>query len=370
VKKTFSILLILSAFTIILGSWGSTGHRKINGAAYLSFNQQMQDFLLWSSFLADHASDADYRKQNDPNEGPKHYIDINNYYAFLLQGRIPQTLDSVVNLYGSSFVYGNGILPYATIATVNLLKQSFESNNMEAAKTAAADLGHYVADGHMPLHITSNYDGDETGNSGIHSRYESSMINTYEDELFYSGDSISVIPDVTAYVFNYIYTNHTYVDSVLDADTYAHSTTGSTNSSAYKQALWNETKGFTTMLFKQASHSLTELIYTAWVNAGSPSITANAIEEYEASHGNYLGQVFPNPFTNSTRIKYSLLEKESVKIQLHDNSGKIIQILVDENKEKGSHEFEWTPNQLPEGMYLLVMKAGNTIKYRKIIHLN
>jgi len=369
-KKNIYYILILSALSIILGSWGSTGHRIISAKASLSFNQQMQDFQLWSSFLSDHASDADDRKQDDPNESPKHYIDIDNYYVFLLQGRIPQTLDSLVNLYGSSFVYGNGILPYATISTVELLQHSFETNNMEAAKIAAADLGHYLADGHMPLHITSNFDGDQTGNSGIHSRYESSMINAYENEIIYAGDSISAIPDVTAYIFNYIYTNHTFVDSVLEADTYAHSIAGNTNSSAYKQLLWNETKGFTTKLFKQASHSLTELIFTAWINAGSPSITSNDIEEYEATHGNYLGQVFPNPFNTNANIKYSLKDNGSVRIELRDMSGKIIDVLLNEYKSAGSYEFEWTPGKLPPGTYLLVMKAGDTARYRKIIHLN
>jgi hypothetical protein len=40
----------------------------------------------------------------------------------------------------------------------------------------AADIGHYVADMHQPLHLTRNYNGQLTGNYGIHARYEGQMI--------------------------------------------------------------------------------------------------------------------------------------------------------------------------------------------------
>ena len=369
-KKSISYILMFSALAILLGSWGATGHRKISTDASLSFNQQMQDFNLWTSFLADHASDADDRKTSDPNEKPKHFIDIDSYYAFLVQGRIPQTLDSMVNLYGNSTVYANGILPYATIATVNLLQQCFEARDLDNAKIVAADLGHYVGDGHMPLHITQNYNGQETGNTGIHSRYESTMIDAYVDQIIYTGDSIAVVPDVTAYVFNYIYKNYTFIDSVLQADTYAHNHAGNIHSPEYTAALWDQTKGFTTQLFKRASHSFCELMYTAWVNAGSPSLTASAIEEYETAHGSYLGTGFPNPFGKSTKIKYSIHENCSVSLQIRDLAGKPIEDLLHEYKTKGSYEMEWVPGNLPAGIYILVMHAGNSVRYRKLVHLN
>ena len=369
-KTKYCYLLVITALVFLTGSWGTTGHRKISSCAPLSYNQEMQDFNLWNSFLADHASDADKRKNQDPNESPKHFIDIDNYYAFLLQGRIPQTLDSVVNLYGSSFVYSSGILPYATVSTVDLLQHYFELNDIENAKIVAADLGHYVGDGHMPLHITQNYNGDQTGNSGIHSRYESNMIGDYVDQIIYTGDSVRVIDDVTSYVFHYLYTNYTYIDSVLQADNYAKNVSGgSTNTDTYYAALWDKSKGFTTTLFKNASHSLTELIYTAWVKAGKPSISANAIEEYEVTHGSYLAQASPSPFDHELNIRYSLIDKEEVDMQVRDMNGKIIANLLHTTKDKGNYDFVWDSGSLASGVYFLVMKTGDSMRVRKIIHL-
>ncbi|NVO21183.1 MAG: T9SS type A sorting domain-containing protein [Bacteroidetes bacterium] len=369
-KKNLSYILVITVLALLTGGWGSYGHKKISEASALSYNQEMQDFNLWASFLADHASDADYRKQDDPNESPKHYIDIDSYYAFLLQGRIPQTLDSVTGLYGHTFVYDNGILPYATVATVDLLQHFFELNDLENAKVVAADLGHYVGDGHMPLHITKNYDGDETGNHGIHSRYESTMIRKFVDQIIYTGDSVSVVPDVTSYVFKYIYNNYKYIDSVLLADDYATAIAGgATNNDIYTTALWDKSKGFTTQLMKNASHSLTELIYTAWVKAGKPSISANAIEEYEMAHGSYLAQLTPNPFENSAKIRYSLIENNLVDIKVLDLSGKLVDQLLHENKSKGYYELEWNPGNIAPGVYYMVMTTEDSMRVRKIVHL-
>ena len=273
-NKNLLLKIFLPAIALILISWGSTGHFKINTGASLSFNAQMSQFLDWTTTLADHASDADIRKSTDPTEAPKHYLDIDTYTEFILTGRIPQTLDSVILVHGSTFVYNNGILPWATMITFDSLRNCYARRDWNKAVLFAADLGHYVADGHMPLHITENYDGQLSGNSGIHSRYETTMVNSYIGQITYTGMNISVIPNVNHYIFSYLYANYNYVDSVLAADNYAKAASGgSTTSSVYKTALWDKTKGFTIPLFRNASHALTELIYTAWVQAGSPAMT-------------------------------------------------------------------------------------------------
>ena len=101
---TFTILTI----SILLISWGSTGHKKINYNCTLSFNQDMNQFLTWATSLQSHASDADDRKSSDPNEAPKHYIDIDAYADFNMYHRIPQTWDSIVAAHGQSYVISKG----------------------------------------------------------------------------------------------------------------------------------------------------------------------------------------------------------------------------------------------------------------------
>jgi hypothetical protein len=370
-KKFFLSALSLFALAFLLISWGATGHRKISESASLSFNPQMQDFQSWVGFLRDHASDADDRKYIqpiDPTESPKHFIDIDNYSVFVTTGRIPQTLDSVNAIYGTATVLRNGILPWATKTAFDSLRNCMQRRDFAKAQIFAADLGHYVADGHMPLHITRNYDGQYSGNTGIHSRYETAMINAYISQIIYTGDSISEISDVNQYIFDYLYTNNGYCDSVLMADTYA-KTQGSVSSTAYNTALWAKTHNFTVLLFKRASHALAELIYTAWVQAGSPSLLSPAsTSNLEAFSNTVLAQNTPNPFSSTTHINYILKENAKVLMQVQNSYGITIDTLVDDNLPSGTHYCEWTPNTIPAGLYYLVLNTGKSIQVKKMVY--
>jgi hypothetical protein len=357
------------ALSLLFISWGYTGHEKISHEAYLSYPQEMSEFFSWTDYLAAHASDADERKAWDPNEGVKHYIDIDNYQQFINMGTIPQTLDSVINIYGYNFVYNQGVLPWATLTTFDSLVACMARHDWNKAKFFAADLSHYVADGHMPLHITRNYNGQYSGNSGIHSRYESTMISSYISEISYGGFDLQVIGNVNQYVFDYLYTNYTYVDSVLMADDYAQSISGNTSSLAYKQALWDKSKGFTILLFSKASHSLAELIYNAWLLAGSPSMTASTHEISGNDLQPVLHQNIPNPFKTSTVIQYSLPDNMEVQMFIRNSEGMMVDTLVNGHKTEGEYTIEWNPCNMPAGIYYLVFHGGRFVEVRKLILL-
>lgn len=361
-----SVSILALAFTLI--SWGSTGHYKINTASGLSFNSEMAQFNVWVSLLAEHASDADIRKAWDPDEGPKHYIDIDNYPEFLSSGHIPTTLDSAIALHGSNFVYDNGILPWATLTSFDSLQACFERQDWEMAVLFAADLGHYIADGHMPMHITRNYNGQFTGNTGIHSRYESGMVNTYISQFIYEGSEPAMIGDVTNFVFDYLYETYPFVDSILAADDYAYALAGNTNSSTYKQALWEKTESFTIPLFSRSSHALATLIYTAWVNAGSPDMSPSAIHDQYANKTGKLVQSAPNPFTSSTKISFQLNRQTAVKLMVYDLNGRMVAYLSEGMMNSGEHQLEWWPVDLESGLYLLVLQTENSTDSQKVLY--
>ncbi len=316
--KPYTLLLLIAV--IALSGWGSKGHRRISQYMAPALPATMS-FLGtdWTAYVAGHASDADYRKEMDPNESPRHYIDIDNYPEFVQTGRIPQTFDSIVAKYGYSFVIGEGILPWATQATFDSLKSCFQRRDWNRSAYFAADLGHYVGDGHMPLHITANYNGQMTGQYGIHSRYETSMISRYESQLSYVADTaIYLTGSTNDYIFNYLYTNHLYVDSVLEADNSATSLTGSTNSDAYYQALWEGTGEFTIRLMGNASHTLATLIYTAWVQAGSPVFNPSGMGEAQP----VMLTAYPNPADRYVIFPVKLnAGNHAVLIEVYDRLG-------------------------------------------------
>lgn len=358
----------------MLISWGKTGHYRIGHSVSLFLNSEMLQFSHWPALLAGHGSDADYRKGNDPEEGPKHYIDLDNYPEFNSTGRIPSTLDSIYAVHHPNFVKSQGYLPWATLTAYDSLRACFERRDWDKAVLFAADMGHYVGDGHMPLHLTRNYNGQFTGNDGIHSRYESDMINAYSSEIIFGGDSISFIGDVTKYIFDYIYQNYTFVDSVISADDYADSLAGNTWSSTYRAALWEKTSGFTIMLFRQSSRSLSELIYTAWVEAGRPSMYPSSIEgqtmidEYGAGNRISLARNYPNPFKYSTQIRYTGDGRSEIKLQVIDASGRLVAELAEGTPGEGSHSLEWSPAGQGAGVYYLVLSWKEGVEVREMIY--
>jgi len=368
IKKILITIISLSGL-IIFSGWGTVGHRKINQHAPASFPHSME-FLRasWTILLPAHGSDADKRKAWDPDEEVKHYIDIDNYPEFLLNGKIPQTYDSIVALHGESFVLDQGTLPWATLIAFDSLKNCFQRMDWNKAGLFAADLGHYIADGHQPLHLTRNYNGQYSGQDEIHSRYESKMIGTYQNEIVYQDDSaFHQIQDVRGYVFSYIYYNYQDLDSLLFADSTAYANAGYSYSSQYYSMLWDSTKSFTIDLFKRASYSLAGLIYTAWVQAGSPVMPANAIDEL-SSAGSFNLQNFPNPFSRETTIHFFIKHPNStVLLQIYNITGTLLTTLKDDKPGQGVNEIKWDATGYKPGIYYIRLKTDDEIETIKAV---
>ena len=133
----------------------------------------------------------------------------------------------------------------------------------------AADLGHYVGDAHQPLHVTANYDGAETGNNGIHSRYESTMLQSYNylNQISVAAKHVHFIPVPIDTNFAFITHGNSLVDSIMKADNYAKAIDPAYNSSYYA-ALWEKTGALTQNQIQDATVDLANLWFTAAVNAG------------------------------------------------------------------------------------------------------
>ena len=169
--------VIWFALLLLLCSWGEKGHQKINSSAPQFFPSALNNYKGWSEVLAAHGSDPDKRRRTDPSEEIRHYIDIDAYQDFVGTHKIVEGKQEAIDKYSKKFIIKNGTLPWVTDSTYQVLVKQFKAKDWKKVVLTAADLGHYVGDGHMPLHLTTNYDGQLTEQKGIHSRYESKMIN-------------------------------------------------------------------------------------------------------------------------------------------------------------------------------------------------
>jgi hypothetical protein len=352
-----TIIAISLILPLLFGGWGSVGHKIINTNITTCFPSTMSYFTSWSSSLASHASDADSRKSKDKTEAPKHYLDIENFSGWVANGWLPLAYDSAVVVYGTTQLTSDGILPWATLKAVDSLTGLFKAKNYTQAVLVAADLGHYVGDGHQPLHITANYDGDQTNQSGVHSRYETDMIKTNQSLLVYDPIPATYISDKASFVFDYINQNHKYVDSILIADKAG--------------TLWASTGAFTIKLLQNASYKTASLIYSAWVDAGSPDMTTGVEgEKNQIVDKNMTLSAFPNPFNPDVTIEYSIPESiannGNMNVSVYSPLGELVTTLADAPAASGTGRLHFNGSHLSSGVYYVVMKSGAETITKKI----
>ena len=328
-------------------------------------------FIQDSTFFGDHASDADYRKSTDPTEAPKHFLDIDAYPDWR---HLPHSEDSLIVLYGSSTVLTNGVLPWATVTCYDSVVAKLTRGDWVGGATAAADLGHYVGDGHQPLHVTANYDGQMTGNSGIHSRYETQMLSpsNYGNALFITPDSAVYVDNRLEYVFSYLYASNALVDSILHADTYAKAASGwsgtGTAPQAYYAALWLQVGGMTLDLMQHATVSVASLWLSAWVDAGLLKVNG-VVRGPTVAASFHLEQNFPNPFNPSTVIRYDLPVGGTVVLKVFTGDGREITTLVSGEQGAGVHEVRFDGTGRASGIYICELQLGRFVEVRKMLLL-
>ena len=354
----WQVLLVLSfAASGNAWGWGGTAHKFINQNAVVHLPSSLAQLAAQQEFLANHASDADNRKSADTAEAPKHYIDLESYPDF---PHLPANLASLIAQYGWATVKEIGILPWATAWSLDSLTAQLERGEMSKAYQTAADLGHYVADAHQPLHCTVNYNGQFTGNDGIHSRYESGMINLYQSLLTVSPDSARYVADPYAFALDYILRSLTFADSIMQADNAAKAASGwngfGTPPQSYYTVLWQQTQHMTTMLIQEATVHLACLWYTAWVNAGLV-VTLAANEPPVIPSAWVLFQNYPNPFNPSTVISFELPAVSQVDLRVFDVLGREVAVLADERRSAGIHSVHFDGSGLASGVYLYRLEA-------------
>jgi hypothetical protein len=111
----------------------------------------------------------------------------------------------------------------------------------------------------------------------------------------------------------------------------------------------------------------------------NPIITYSEEEEIKPE-GFYLFQNYPNPFNPSTKIKYtipaSLNPSEGgtlVRLAIYDVLGNEIATLINEEKQPGTYEVEFSPESSiknpASGVYFYQLKAGNFVDTKKMLLL-
>lgn len=294
-------LWFLLIFSVLSQAWGFYGHRRINRMAVFTLPPEMLSFYKQNiEYVTAHAIDPDKRRYASKNEAPRHYIDIDHYAKngedpFEL---VPKKWFDAVEKYSEDTLQAYGIVPWHISRMMNWLSKAFETGDANKILSISADIGHYIADAHVPLHTTENYNGQLTGQKGIHGLWESRIPELTADQFDYLVGRATYIDDPLESIWDVVKESHSYLDSVLlieknlsqiipSDQKYAFDTKGKSTVRDYSQYFalsYNNRMGnMVEERMTKAIYMVGCLWYTAWVNAGQPNLDqlGNKVNEEE-----------------------------------------------------------------------------------------
>jgi hypothetical protein len=157
------------------------------------------------------------------------------------------------------------------------------------------------------------------------------------------------------------------LDSILLADRYSAKVAGNSSSKIYTETLWNETNEFTELLLAKASHAFASLLYTAWVNAGSPKINKDK-DFLPGENENQIWQIKTSGFLKRfVKINLNSKTDSKVNISVYNKSGEYIETIVKSLNNSKPQNIEWKPNTKGKEIYFMVLKTENTFLIEKVV---
>lgn len=294
--KKILLLLITSVVCRSAYCWGFYAHRQINNYAVFLLPPEMM--LLYKpniDFLTEHAVDPDKRRYALAEEGPRHYIDIDHYGTYPYPG-LPRKWNEAVQKFSRDSLMQYGIVPWHVQVMLNRLTGAFREKNFSRIMKTSAELGHYIADAHVPLHANSNHNGQFSNQHGIHGFWESRVPELLaEKEFDFFIGKAQYISDPGKYIWDRVLESALASDSVLRFEKelserfppdgkYAFEARNGIivrqYSSAFTIAFDRKLNGMVERRMRLAIASVASFWFTAWVNAGQPDLKELAGQKF------------------------------------------------------------------------------------------
>ncbi len=273
-------------------SWGFYGHKKINRLAVFTLPQSILPFYkAHIEFVTEHAVDPDKRRYAVEGEDKHHYIDI-DHYGDLKKGEnpfeiVPKRWNTAVEKFTEDTLLEYGIVPWWIPKVFYRLVDAFKAKDVDRILRYSADIGHYIGDAHVPLHTTENYNGQLTGQKGIHGLWESRLPELFADNYDFWLGKATYRKNILNEAWAAVYGSHMAVDSVLTIEReltqefpsdkkYTYETRGriliKTYSKEFADAFHRRLNHMVERRMRRAIITVGSIWYSAWVKAGMPDL--------------------------------------------------------------------------------------------------
>lgn len=289
-QRLFAFLLFMAmALPQQAGSWGFWAHQHINRVAVFTLPEELFAFYRQHlDYITTHAVDPDKRRSSDPEEAPRHYIDL-DYYGPYPYDSLPRRWQEAVIRYTEDTLKAYGIVPWHVQRMYYRLVEAFREKNVDRILRLSADIGHYIADAHVPLHATLNYNGQLTGQHGIHSLLESRIPELFNEQYDFVVGPAQLFENPLNRIWEVVLQSGAAVDTVLamemqvrneipEAERQVLESRGNRQVKVYSREYAGRyhdlLNGLVERRMRASILAVGAFWYTAWVEAGQPDLSS------------------------------------------------------------------------------------------------
>ncbi|MCB0820465.1 MAG: S1/P1 Nuclease [Bacteroidetes bacterium] len=285
--KQISVIILFLLIALKSFAWGFWAHKRINRMAVFTLRDDLFTFYKENiEYLTEHAVDPDKRRYAVKNEAARHYIDVDRYGDHPFDS-LPKYWGRAVEKYTEDTLMAHGIVPWHIDRMLQRLTKAFADKDYTKILRNSADLGHYIADAHVPLHCTKNYNGQLTNQNGIHAFWESRLPELFSQDYDFFTGKAKYIDKPIDYIWNIVRASYAAKDSVLLFERMLNEKFPSDQKYSYEQRGANMMKvyaydyseqyhkmldGMVERRMRKAIITVGSFWYTAWVNAGQPDL--------------------------------------------------------------------------------------------------
>ena len=282
-RRRCGALVVLVLAAVLLPSpalaWGFAAHKYIMRRAIDLLPVAIKPFFVeHRDEMVFRVVDPDLWRNVGWEDDPNHFVNFGapelGPYPFTAY---PREYGAAFEKFGAAGLKRLGTLPWREAEEFGNLRRAFEGfakGNPYGTTDAvlfAAVASHYIQDAHQPLHATNNYDGQLTGQTGVHARFERDLVERYESRLRVSPGAPKSVASPRDAAFNALIASHQLVVPILAADKEAIGGRDAYDD-AYFEAFFLKVKPILEERLGAAITATASMVVSAWEQAGKPDL--------------------------------------------------------------------------------------------------
>ena len=277
--RVAAVLVVLTLLPAPAFAWGVVGHRLIMARAIDLLPPELKPFFVkHRDEIVVRVVDPDTWRVAGWPENAHHFLDFGvPEYGKPPFTELPHDYDAALQKFGRSTLERNGLLPWRLAEFFGQLRRGFEGFGRQSGFATtdvilfSASISHYIQDAHQPFHGTDNYDGQLTGQRGIHARFETNLIERFQSRLTLNPPAPKPITNPRDESFRVLIDSYQLVDGILQADKKAVAGKD-TYDDDYYEKLFAAVKPVIDRRISEAISATASLIVGAWEAAGRPTV--------------------------------------------------------------------------------------------------